>query len=128
VDGIACGAVVSAVKTDKGLYYFDAVVARGGNSTHRLWLADELTGKSEDVLRNLRNLGCRAEVTLGRLIAVDASPVLEERVREFLLQGKQKRLLGVAGRRIAGMKWSASSRIRSPFRCARGRAFFRSVS
>jgi hypothetical protein len=24
------------------------------------------------------------------LIAVDASPVLEERVREFLLQGKQK--------------------------------------
>jgi Domain of unknown function (DUF4265) len=56
-DGIACGDVVSAVKTDKGLYYFDAVVARGGNSTHRLWLADELTGKSEDVLRNLRKFG-----------------------------------------------------------------------
>jgi hypothetical protein len=90
VDAISCGDIVSVVKGNDGLFRFEAVVARGGNSTHRLWLADEFAEKSGQILSDLRSLGCGAEVTLGRLIAVDVSPCLEERLREFLLLGRQR--------------------------------------
>ena len=59
MDGIACGDIVSAIKT-------------------------------ENVLTELRHLGCRAEITLGRLIAADVSLANEERVREFFQAGKRQ--------------------------------------
>jgi hypothetical protein len=75
--GVARGDVVSAIKTDQGWLCFDRMVSRSGNSTFRIWLALEAPGNPEDVLREIRNLGREAEITLARLIAADVGPLIE---------------------------------------------------
>ena len=85
--GVACGDVISALRTDGGWLCFDKTLARSGNSTFRIWLSADKSLDAEGVLRQLRNLGCRAEVTLERLIAIDVSPPLEEVVWKFVSKG-----------------------------------------
>jgi Domain of unknown function (DUF4265) len=87
--GISRGDVVSANKTDRGWLRFDTVLVPSGNSTFRIWLAEEIIGESEAVLSELRRMGCVAEITLDRLIGVDVGPSIEERVWEYLQDGLQ---------------------------------------
>lgn len=84
---IASGDVVSAVKTDGGVHRFERVVSRSGHSNFRIWLRDGLMDR-ESIIRALGELGCRTEVTLERLIAIDVSPDHEPAVWKYLEAGR----------------------------------------
>ena len=88
--GVAYGDIVAASQTDQGWLCFDRVVAASGNSTFRVWLDRRVCGKAEEILKELRNLGGRAEITLNRLVAVNASPLVEQRLWQYLQEGVHK--------------------------------------
>lgn len=87
VKGLAVGDVVAASMADGGRLAFDRVVKRSGHSTFRIWLTEPTAIR---VLDDLRRLGCAAEVTLERLIAIDVPPDREAQAWEFLEAGRAR--------------------------------------
>jgi hypothetical protein len=90
VKDIAAGDVVSAVKTEEGFYRFEKIISRSGNSNFRIWLHDAVTHDSMKIVEALRELGCRAEITLERLIAIDVHPDRENEIWEYLEAGRNR--------------------------------------
>jgi hypothetical protein len=88
--GIAVGDVVIASKTEEGWLGFDRVAKRSGHSTFRIWLSEGVGLSATRVLEDLRGLGCRAEITLERLIAIDVSLDRETQVWDFLAAGRER--------------------------------------
>ncbi|MEQ1949645.1 MAG: DUF4265 domain-containing protein [Bryobacteraceae bacterium] len=86
---IASGDVVSAARTSEGWYRFDRIISRSGNSNFRIWLHERTETERERIIHDLEGLGCRVEVTMERLIAMDVSPDRENRVWAYLDAGQR---------------------------------------
>jgi hypothetical protein len=86
---IAVGDTVSAIKTDKEWYMFDRVLTRGGHSTFRIWLSERAVPSRDAVMQHIRELGGQTELTLERLIAIDAPPKNEPEVWDYLSAGRE---------------------------------------
>lgn len=87
---VAVGDIVAAHRTEAGWFRFDHPVKRSGHSTFRIWLASEQASAVETVMRDIRTLGGQAEVTLGRLVAIDARPEKEEGIWAYLDAGRAR--------------------------------------
>ena len=88
--GVALGDIVAASRTDQGWLCFDRVVTASGNSTFRVWLDQGICEKAEEILKELRNLGGEAEITLTRLVAISAGPLVEQQLWQYLQVGVHK--------------------------------------
>ena len=86
VKDIAVGDVVAARPRETGWYQFDHVVRANGHSTFRIWLAQKASA-APTVIEKIRQMGCQAELTLNRLIAIDAPPAQEPALWEYLQRG-----------------------------------------
>src|SRR6266496_2521953 len=80
------GDVVAARPRETGWYQFDHVVRANGHSTFRIWLAQKASA-APTVIEKIRQMGCQAELTLNRLIAIDAPPAQEPALWEYLQRG-----------------------------------------
>lgn len=87
--GVARRDQVTAVVSREGFPAVDKITERGGHSTFRIWLAEDFVGL-EQVLNDLIRLGAVAEVTLQRLLAIDADPEHESSIWDYLQEGAQK--------------------------------------
>ena len=87
---LALDDVVTAHKGDRGLLVFDHVVSRSGHSTFRIWLSAQKQRDSGAIMKTIRDLGGHAELTLDRLIAVDAPPEHEAQVWDYVKGGQQR--------------------------------------
>ena len=87
---LALDDVVTARKGERGLLVFDRVVSRSGHSTFRIWLSAQQEQASGAIMNAVRDLGGHAEMTLDRLIAVDAPPERESRIWDYLEGGQQR--------------------------------------
>jgi Domain of unknown function (DUF4265) len=86
---LALDDVVAARKGDRGLL-FDHVVSRSGHSTFRIWLSSANQPSAQGIMRELRELGGEAEITLDRLIAIDAPPDCEPAIWDYLKAGQAR--------------------------------------
>jgi hypothetical protein len=87
---LALDDVVSARRGERGLLVFDGVVKRSGHSTFRIWLSVQKQNDSGLIMEAVRGLGGHAEVTLDRLIAIDAPPDHESRIWDYLKGGQER--------------------------------------
>ena len=78
--------MVAARPRETGWYQFDHVVRASGHSTGRIWLAQKASA-APTVIEKIRQMGCQAELTLDRLIAIDAPPAQEPALWEYLQRG-----------------------------------------
>ena len=90
VKDIAAGDVVSAVRTEEGLYRFERIISRSGNSNFRIWLHDAEPHNSVKIVEAPRVLGCHVEITLERVIAIDVLPDRENEIWEYLKAGRDR--------------------------------------
>ncbi len=90
VKDLAAGDGVSAVKTEEGLYRFENVISRSGNSNFRIWLHDAVAHDNVKIVEALREFGCHVEITLERLVAIDVPPDRENEVWEYLEAGRDR--------------------------------------
>jgi hypothetical protein len=95
VKGIAVGDIISTRETENATYEFDRVLARGGHDTYRIWLSEEMKDCADLVMKELENSGCQAEITLGRMIAVDVPPDKIITVRDRLWKGQEEKEWGL---------------------------------
>jgi|SRR6516225_2456913 hypothetical protein len=86
---VAVGDIVSAIKTDKGWYMLDRVLTRSGHSTFRIWLSEKAVPSREAIMQHIRELGGQTELTLERLIGIDAPPENESAVWAYLRVGRE---------------------------------------
>jgi hypothetical protein len=87
---LAVGDIVVARLTDEGRYQLKEVRRRSGRSVFRIWLSDAATASAANVISRLDGLGCRAEITLGRLIAIDVPPETESITWTYVQEGKAR--------------------------------------
>lgn len=75
---------------DEKAYYFDDFLATSGNSTIRLYFADE--GLIESTREALKNLGCESEAFLARkIVAVNVPQAVDYRpIRRYLEDGERE--------------------------------------
>ena len=88
VKGIALGDVVAAERTQEGRYKFERIISRSGNSNFRIWLDDTKAQDACNIAQEIRKFGCKVEITLERLIAIDVSADREAEVWEYLEVGR----------------------------------------
>lgn len=88
VKDIAAGDVIATVTTEEGLYTFQKIISRSGNSSFRIWLHDVVAHDGVKIVEALRELGVHVEITLGRLIAINVSPDRENEIWEYLEAGR----------------------------------------
>jgi hypothetical protein len=84
---VAVGDTVSARLTANGSYQFDAVLSRSGRSVFRIWLSEEAAVRLPKITAEIEGLGCRSEITLGRLIAIDVPAEAEQSAWDFVQRG-----------------------------------------
>ena len=89
VRGLALDDVVAATMGERG-HVFDHVVSRSGHSTFRIWLTEEKLRTADEVMLEVRKLGGEAEVTLERLVAIDAPPDKEPEIWAYLKNGEMR--------------------------------------
>jgi Domain of unknown function (DUF4265) len=58
------------------------------HSTFRIWLTPEKQEDARTIIDEVRRLGGHAELTLDRLVAVDAPPEKEKGIWDFLKAGQ----------------------------------------
>jgi hypothetical protein len=88
VKDIALGDIVSAERTKEDWYKFERIISRSGNSNFRIWLDDTAAQGGGKIAQELRTLGCKVEITLERLIAIDVSADREPDVWDYLQAGQ----------------------------------------
>ncbi len=88
--GIAAGDVFTTTQADEGFTMLGSVVDRGGHSTFRIWVSENSSTAPDDVMNALVALGATTELTLDRLIAVDATPTCEPAIWEYLKGGEDR--------------------------------------
>jgi hypothetical protein len=88
--GVARRDQVTAVVSDEGFLAVDKITERGGHSTFRVWLAEEFISSLGRVVRDLEKLGAVVEVTLQRLLAIDADPEHEPGIWDYLQEGTSR--------------------------------------
>lgn len=88
---VAVGDIVAAHRTEGGWYRYDHSVERSGHSTFRIWLPATQAAAAETVMQDVRKLGGQAEVTLDRLVAIDAPPQYEEAIWNYLDAGRARK-------------------------------------
>jgi hypothetical protein len=81
---------VVAASEREDLLIFDRVVSRSGHSTFRIWLHEEKLRSAAEVMQEVRALGGQAEVTLERLVAIDAPPDKEPEIWTYVENGKTR--------------------------------------
>jgi len=89
VRDLALNDVVAASKKEH-LLIFDHVVSRSGHSTFRILLYEEKLRTAAEVMQKVRELGGQAEVTLDRLVAIDAPPDNESVIWAYLKVGQTR--------------------------------------
>ena len=87
---VAVGDIVEATQTDEGWYRFGRVLKTGGHSAFRIWLAPAMQARCATIIAEIRNMGGQAEVTLERLIGIDAAPEVEEVIWNYLEEGRHR--------------------------------------
>jgi Domain of unknown function (DUF4265) len=85
---LAVNDVVAASEREGGLLVFESVVIRSGHSTFRIWLTPEKQEDARTIIDEVRRLGGHAELTLDRLVAVDAPPEKEKGIWDILKAGQ----------------------------------------
>jgi hypothetical protein len=90
--GIARGDKVVVALSEDGFLAVTAVAERAGHSTFRVLLPDDLASSVVEVVGNLQRIGAIVEVTLERLLAIDAKPEHESTIWNYLREGTQKGL------------------------------------
>jgi hypothetical protein len=93
--GIARGDKVVVARSEAGLLAVNAVVERGGHSTFRIWLPEGLVPSADQLVGNLERIGAVVEVTLERLLAIDAAPEHESAIWDYLQGGLQQGMCGL---------------------------------
>jgi hypothetical protein len=88
--GVARGDQVTAAVSEEGFLAVDKITERGGHSTFRIWVAEVLAGSLDQVVSDLEGMGAVVEVTLQRLLAIDADPEYESAIWDYLEQGTQR--------------------------------------
>jgi hypothetical protein len=88
--GVARGDQVTAVVSEEGFLAVDKITQRGGHSAFRIWLAEDLIGSLHQVVNDLEGMGADVEVTLQRLLAIDADPEHECGIWDYLQEGTQR--------------------------------------
>lgn len=88
--GIAAGDVFTTTQADEGFTMLGNVVERGGHSTFRIWLIEKAPATPDDAMNALATLGATTELTLDRLIAVDAPRECEPAIWEYLKDGEDR--------------------------------------
>jgi hypothetical protein len=88
--GVARKDLVTAVLSEDGFLAVDKITERGGHSTFRIWLAEHLITSLDQVVSDLKRMGAGVEVTLQRLLAIDAEPEHESGIWNYLQEGRQR--------------------------------------
>ena len=88
IKDVALGDIVSAERTKEDWYRFERIISRSGNSNFRIWLDDMVAHDGDKIAQELRELGCKVEITLERLIAIDVSADREPDVWDYLQAGQ----------------------------------------
>ena len=93
VFGVSAEDIVRAIELEYELYEFQRVVEKGGHSTYRIFLQDELTTTDQRFLARwagIQTLGATYENGNGRFVSVDVPPVSHvKEIYGLLEQGKR---------------------------------------
>ncbi len=87
---IARGDQVTAVLSEQGFLAVDKIAEHAGHSTFRIWVSEHLIGSLDQVVSDLERMGAVVEVTLHRLLAIDAKPEHESSIWDYLQKGVQR--------------------------------------
>ena len=79
IKDVALGDIVSAERTKEDWYRFERIISRSGNSNFRIWLDDTVAHDGDKIAQELRELGCKVEITLERLITL-RSRLMSQRI------------------------------------------------
>jgi hypothetical protein len=85
---IAIGDIAKTIEADEGFITLESIVQRSGHSTFRIWLHDGCVTRRDEIVADLKKLGAHVEVTLERLLAIDAPPEHEPAIWDYLERGK----------------------------------------
>ncbi len=88
---IASGDIANVTQAKKGFMAVDRIVQHCGHSIFRIFLNEKSLSNRDKVVCELKQRGADVEVTLDRLLAVDAPPEHEPVIWEYLEQGRDSK-------------------------------------